>query len=102
MTRQMTRAEFDYFKASGGREQWKWWNWPVTLSCNKSGKVWACSTYGHTPHEDRDDLQGRLALLDEIVTDVLRERPNGGRFHVDDTGVILAANRRRITEFVIR
>ena len=85
ITRRMTRSELDYFKSCGGR-QWKWWRWPVTLSCNGSDAVWPSTTYGHTPYVGRDHLEGHLALLNEIVADILRERPNGGRFHIDDAG----------------
>ena len=45
MIRRMTGAEFECFKACG-RAQWKWWRWPLTLSCNASGAVWPPSGYG--------------------------------------------------------
>ena len=83
-------------------KQWKWWRWPVTLSCNGSGAVWPPTTYGHTPYDRRERLEGRLALLDEIVGDVLRERSRGGRFHINDAGVFMADDGRQVTAFVFR
>ena len=100
MIRRMTRVEFEYFKACG-RVQWRWWRWPLTLSCNASGAVWPPSGYGVTPIDRREYLDGHLALLDEIVADVLNERPRGGRFHLNNTGVFLATNGRQVTTFVL-
>lgn len=98
--RVMTRSQFEYFKACG-RMQWKWWRWPLTLSCNASRAVWPPSGYGVTPIERREYLDGHLALLDEVVADVLRERAGGGRFHINNTGAFLATDGRQVTAFVL-
>lgn len=100
MIRRMTRGQFEYFKACG-RMQWKWWRWLFTLSCNASGAVWPPSGYGVTPIDRREHLDGHLALLEEIVADVLRERSRGGRLHINNTGAVLATDGREVTAFVL-
>ena len=98
--RRMTHTEFEYFRACG-RRQWQWWRWPLTLSCNATGAVWPPSGYGATPIDRREYLDGHLALLDEVVEDVLRERSRGGRFHINNTGALLATDGHQVTAFVV-
>ncbi|MYD88504.1 MAG: hypothetical protein F4018_03475 [Acidobacteria bacterium] len=95
----MTLANFQFFRDVQIKPKW---GWPATFSCNGQHEVWPGTRYGLTPEGEREHLEGVLALLDEIVDDVLHVEPRGGRFHVDDRGVFLAAGRRQVTEFVLR
>lgn len=77
------------------------WGWPATFSCNQNREVWPCVTFGLHPPGDRYEVRG-LPSLDAIVDGVLGYRPEGGRFHIDDTGVTLARNGRKIIELEYR
>ena len=99
-TRTIGLAELKYFRDVQVRPRW---GWPATFSCNGRREVWPGTRYGHTPEHERQHLEGVLALLDEIVDDVLHVEPRGGRFHVNDQGVFLASDlRRQVTEFLLR
>ena len=60
------------------------------FSCNPDGEVWISGKGGLSKEEERDHVRGRSPLLDRIVERLLRERPEGGRFHVTLHGVYLA------------
>ena len=98
-SRTMTRRQFDYLKDSQIKPRY---GWPATFSCNGRHQVWPYTTDGYTPESERDYMEGRLALLDEIVEDVLYVQPSGGRFQINDDGAFLAADGRQVTRFVIR
>lgn len=82
------------------------YGWPATFGCNDSYQVWPYTTNSRTPIPDRVPLRGAFHLLDEIVkrvvaiTIVRGKYPRGGRFSVDDDGVILAKGKERIIEFI--
>ncbi len=65
------------------------WDWPATFSCNKHHEVFPYNAKGYTHEKEREYLQGRFPLLDQIVFVVLSERPKGGRFFIKDKGVFL-------------
>lgn len=96
----MTAANFKFFRDVQIEPKW---GWPATFSCNGKREVWPGKGFGHTREVEREHLEGVLALLDEIVDDVLYVQPRGGRFHIDDRGAFLAADsRRQVTRFVLR
>ena len=82
------------------------YGWPAAFGCNEFYEVWPYTTNSRTPIPDRIPLKGAFYLLDEIVkrvvaiTIVRGRYPRGGRFRVDDDGVILANGKERIIEFV--
>ena len=47
-------------------------------------------------------MQNQFPLLDQIVVDVLEVSELGGRFHINDSGVYLAANEVQVCQFEIR
>ena len=67
-------------------------HWPAVFSCNLHGDVWPFSTYGFTHDADRVYLSGKFKLLGQIVKEVLIERPEGGRFFVNDAGVFIGSD----------
>ena len=99
-TWRMTTANFEYFRDVQVKPKW---GWPATFSCNGKREVWPGTTFGHTPKGEREHLEGVLAVLDEIVEDVVDAQPRGGRFHIDDRGVFLASDlRQQVTRFDLR
>ena len=82
------------------------WGWPARFGCNEFYEVWPYKTDGRTPISERIPLKGAFYLLDEMVKRVVAvtiargKYPRGGRFIVDDDGVILADGKERIVEFV--
>ena len=75
------------------------WDWPATFSCNASRAVWPGTTFGLTPPHEKHHVGGLFPALDLIVQCFLDYRPAGGRFHVDDEGVTVASDGRRIIKF---
>ena len=65
-------------------------DWPVALSCNCHRDIWPPIGLGFTHPRDRMYLQGRIPILGRIVEVVLAERPEGGRFFVDDNGIYIS------------
>ena len=100
MIRRMTRGQFEYFKACG-RMQSKWWRWLPHAVLQRKWCCMAAQRDGVTPIDFREHLDGHLALLEEIVADVLRERSRGGRLHINNTGAVLATDGREVTAFVL-
>jgi serine/threonine protein kinase len=80
--------EIDWLRRMGA-------GWPAVLTCGRDSGVWP--TFG-----EREDLEGRLDLLDICVTVVRRERPGGGRFQLSDEGVYVWALGRQVVRFVRR
>ena len=66
-------------------------------------RKWCSMALHHVrSYAGREHLEGRLTLLDEIVTDVLCGRSGGGRFHISDAGAFLAEDGWQVTSFVLR
>lgn len=78
------------------------WDWPATFSCNESREVWPGIVFGLTPPHERHQVGGLFPALDAIVQCVLHYQPEGGRFHVDEEGVTLARDGRKIIGFEYR
>ncbi|MCZ0940670.1 MAG: hypothetical protein OXJ55_18640 [Caldilineaceae bacterium] len=82
------------------------WGWPARFSCNESGRVWPFTRLSRTPESERVYLEGAFPILDQIVQRVVRitktrgKFPSGGRFLVDDEGVVLADGDEQIIEFL--
>ena len=47
------------------------------------------------------NIAGQFPALDLIVEQMLKARPEGGRFYIGDGGVYMAHNREEIVEIVI-
>lgn len=81
------------------------WGWPAIFSCNVDREVWPRTTASRTPDEEKEFLEGCFPLLDQVVELVIKETaargkyPLGGRFRVDDKGVVLANGNVRIIRF---
>ena len=79
-------------------------DWPATFSSNDLEAVWPFISYGHTYEVQRRYLQGKIPLLDKIVKIVLQERPEGGRFFIDNEGVSIdpeGLGGYRIAKFLV-
>jgi len=82
------------------------WGWPARFSCNESGRVWPFTRLSRTPESERVYLEGAFPVLDQIVQSVVwitktrGKFPPGGRFLVDDEGVVLADGDEQIIEFL--
>ena len=66
--------------------QWDWEN----FSCNLYREVWPTPGHGYTRPSDRVHLEGKFPFLDYIVYLVLARWPEGKRFRVKATDVMLA------------
>ena len=76
-------------------------NEPFNFSSNRWGKVWPTPGPGYTPENKREYVErGAYPKLDEIVSIVMRERYDAGRFYLTVYGVYLSKGRRQIAEFV--
>lgn len=70
----------------------------LTFSCNADGEVWISVCKGNHREDQREHLTGRCALLAQIVDAVVRARPLGGRFIVDDRRVVLAVDGSSVVD----
>lgn len=77
-------------------------DWPATFSCNRHSQVWPFVTFGYTPEKYRNDLVEEFPILQQIVLRLIQDRPEGGRFHINDCGVYWADNGGRAIEFEFR
>lgn len=78
---EVAKEEFEKFKAEAGANGW---GWPVALSTNHWREVWPPPGRGFTQPDDRRRLYGRFPFIGRIVDAYLKERPEGGRFFIDD------------------
>lgn len=61
--------------------------WHAVFSTNPSGeKIWPFTRYTLTPKPDRVLLSGSSQLLDKLVDELLRVKPEGGRFFINEDG----------------
>ncbi len=61
------------------------------LALTGHGPLWITAT--------KDPLQGESPVLDELVVQILRVQPDGGRFWVRPDGVFLLASGRWLVRF---
>ena len=100
-TVKLTREVFEEFRDLQIRPRA---DWPATFSCNPRREVWPFQGYGYTEPKDRVHLESKFDLLDHIVEAVLEERPEGGRFFIDDDGVYvptIGSNKHAVAIFHI-
>ena len=64
-------------------------DWPAVFSCNAKKEIWPWVSYGYSWQEQRNYCQGKVPLLDKVVQRLLRVRPFGARFFIDERGVLL-------------
>lgn len=72
---------------------------PVELSCNRHGDVWVPTSRGHTSPDNRKSVRGSSRCIDDLVAEVLRAQPDGGRFWVQKQGVFLLSSGRWLRRF---
>ena len=93
----LTFPEFEEFRDVQVKTRW---DWPATFSCNPSGQVWPTPGYGYTPEEGRTYLSRRdYPTLHKIVDAYLSVRFEGGRMHINDDGVFVAAGGPQVCQF---
>lgn len=80
---EITQAQFDHLRNVKLRNH-KYW--PAVFSTNCHEDIWLYVTDGYTPREFRKDVRGSYRLIDMIGDAMLRARPEGGRFFIDETG----------------
>jgi len=97
---QLSRTEFDEFRALVIRERW---DWPAVFSVNPKGEIWPWVTWGWTPEYEKIDVSGRSALLRRVAYTLLNIRPEGGRFFIDEEGAYthIGHQKRMFVEFEI-
>jgi hypothetical protein len=59
-------------------------DWKSGFSTNPQGEIWPFVVRGLTPEEQRENIRGRCSVIDKIADELLRIRPEGGRFFVED------------------
>lgn len=64
----------------------KKWKWPAVFSTNPHESVWAGTTYGLTPIEEREELSDLVPVLNRIRDLYLGQREKGGRMFIDFDG----------------
>lgn len=64
----------------------KRWKWPAVFSTNSHESVWAGTTFGKTPIEDREELSDLVPVLNRIRDLYLGQREEGGRMFIDLDG----------------
>ena len=61
-------------------------DWPAVFSTNNWEDLWPFATRGHTPEDDRMNVRGIIPVLDHVRDVYLNDRPQGGRFFIDESG----------------
>ena len=62
--------------------------WPAAFSTNNLGQIWLYTHAGKTPLDQREFVDGmlKIQILKQIAETYRYERPDGGRFFVDERG----------------
>lgn len=63
--------------------------WDAIFSCNLYKEAWPCDYFGYLHPVDRVNVQKRYKLLRKLVKIVLADRPEGGRFFLNEDGVFV-------------
>ena len=95
----LTEKEYEEVVSLGQRDSTKW---QVMFSCNGSAQVWPTNSHGHSIERERNQLAGQYAVLDEVVSEILRKNKKGGRFGISRTGAFYANSGDRIATIIIR
>lgn len=61
-------------------------HWPASFSLGVYGEIWPFQSWGYHRPDKRENVRGRSALLDAIAARYRAERPEGGRFFLDERG----------------
>jgi hypothetical protein len=81
-------------------QQRRRWDWPAVFSSNPNGDVWAFTRYGYTPLAERENLRGLSRLLDIVADSYERQRPDCGRFFIDQRGAFFKADSQADVQFI--
>lgn len=74
-------------------------DWPAWFSTNPSGQVWPGVTFSYHARDQRIQLRGENALLDDLADLLVSLRPEGGRFFVNDEGASFRPEHGSVVEF---
>ncbi|HXO37164.1 MAG TPA: hypothetical protein VN872_00925 [Candidatus Acidoferrum sp.] len=61
-------------------------DWPAVFSTNQGRKIWLWKRWGNTPSKERVYVRGKSRIVDAVADEYLSQRPDGGRFFIDDRG----------------
>ena len=79
----ITAVEFQQFCDLRHKHRW---DWPAVFGTNSKGKIWGFQTYGKTPEDKRDYVDGFSPLLDQVAGIFSEQREECGRFFIDERG----------------
>jgi hypothetical protein len=91
------RSELDAMKELQRKNHRKW---PAAFNTNSECQIWPFVRYGKTPYNEREHIQGKLAIIDRIAETYLSERPEGGRFFISDDGVFYSEECSEPNQFI--
>ena len=78
----------------------QWPEWDAVFSCNPDREAWPVHDYGYSDPDDREYVHDRYKLLRKIVKIVLADRPEGGRFFLDEAGVFVKPDGEDIRQII--
>jgi hypothetical protein len=82
-TLRLTSDDFDKLRQLQIKRGWK----RLAFSTNYREEIWPSTRFGPVPIEEREELGGVCAMLDQVVAEYLKVRSEGGRFFVQRDGV---------------
>jgi len=82
-TLRLTSDDFDKLRQLQIKRGWK----RLAFSTNYWEEIWPSTRFGPVPIEEREELGGVCAMLDQVVAEYLKVRSEGGRFFVQRDGV---------------
>jgi hypothetical protein len=65
------------------------------------GQIWAYTHFGHTPFNQREYVHGASRVIDLVAEECRRERPDGGRFFINDDGAFYNEEGGPRIQFVV-
>jgi len=70
--------------------------WPASFSLGAYDQIWPFESWGHTKPDKRENVRGKSKLLDAIAYRYRIERPEGGRFFLDDEHAYKPVGSRKV------
>jgi hypothetical protein len=61
-------------------------DWPAVFNTNQANEIWLWKRWGNTPRAERTYVEGKSRIIDIVADEYLAQRPDGGRFFIDDRG----------------
>ena len=94
----LTKQEYEELLRLTPRKHPKY---PAVFGCNGSHQVWPQVGSGHSMESRRTQLEGKFPKLDEMVYEVVKVSKKGARFGVNQTGVYMLADGKKIVTVII-